>query len=117
MSTTQKQAVSRQDKASIRGWRRRKSLPAAKIEAALRRCLPQLETTPREMYPYQLPTIFGILWISPCDGAIRTRFEDVPSAETTGTSLNPYSGKWNFECLDDDADVGRAIYWIERIAA
>jgi hypothetical protein len=97
--------------------RRRKTIPAVRIEDALKTCLPSLQATEREMYPYRLPTAYGTLWISPCDGAIRTRFEEVPPTAPCGTSLNPYSGKWNFECLDDDADVGRAIYWIERIAA
>ena len=35
----------------------------------------------------------------------------------SGARLNPYSGKWNFEGLDDDTLVGRAIYWIERVAS
>lgn len=96
---------------------RRKTIKAQRIEDALKTSLPRLQPTPREMYPYHLPTILGTLWVSPCDGAIRTCFEVVPEVEPVGTSLNKYSGKWNFEGLDDDADVGRAIYWIGRIAA
>jgi hypothetical protein len=60
----------------------------------------------------------GTLLISPLRGrhpdALRGRATGAPLART---SLNPYSGKWNFEGLDDDALVGRAIYWIERIAS
>ena len=96
--------------------RKVKTIPAARIEDALKTCLPGLQHTPEAMYPYHLQTAFGTLLISPCDGAIRTRFEEVPPAAPCGASLNPYSGKWNFEGLDDDSLVGRAIYWIERIA-
>ncbi len=97
--------------------RRMKTIPASRIEDALKACLPGL--LPRGSglcYGFELDTKLGKLFISPCDGAIRTRFDEVPAAAPCGTSLNPYSGKWNFEGLDDDADVGRAIYWIERIA-
>jgi hypothetical protein len=97
--------------------RKPKTIPAARIEDALKTCLPGLQHTPAAMYQYHLPTELGTLLISPCDGAIRTRFEEVPPAAPCGTSLNPYSGKWNFEGLDDDALVGRAISWIERIAS
>ncbi len=89
-----------------------KTTSAARIEDALKTCLPGLQHRAEH-----LPTRLGTLLISPCDGAIRTRFEEVPPAAPCGTSLNPYSGKWNFEGLDDDALVGRAIYWIERIAS
>lgn len=95
--------------------RKVKTVPAARIEAALKTSLPGLQHTPEGMYPYHLQTAFGELHISPCNGAIRTRFEEVPPAAPCGASLNPHSGKWNFEGLDDDSLVGRAIYWIERI--
>jgi hypothetical protein len=101
----------------IQIMRKPKTIPAGRIEDALKTCLPGLQHTPEAMYQYHLPTKLGTLLISPCDGAIRTRFEEVPPAAPCGTSLNPYSGKWNFEGLDDDALVGRAIYWIERIAS
>lgn len=94
-----------------------KTISAAGIENALKACLPGLTPTGTCMYEYKLPTALGKLLISPCEGAIRTRFEDVPPAAPSGASLNPYSGKWNFEGLDDDTLVGRAIYWIERIAS
>jgi hypothetical protein len=97
---------------------KRKTIKAKRIEDALKACLPGL--LPREsgaIYGFELDTKLGKLYLSPCDGAIRTRFEDVPVAAPCGTSLNPYSGKWNFEGLDDDSEVGRAIYWIERISA
>ena len=97
--------------------RNTKTIPAARIEDALKTCLPGLQHTPEAMYQYHLPTKLGALLISPCDGAIRTRFEEVPPAAPCGAPLNPYSGKWNFEGLDDDSLVGRAIYWIEKIAA
>jgi hypothetical protein len=97
--------------------RKRKTISASRIEDALKTGLPSLKPTGTCMYEYELPTKLDTLYISPCEGAIRTRFEDVPPAAPCGTSLNPYSGKWNFEGLDDDALVGRAIYWIERIAS
>ena len=97
--------------------RKPKTISAARIEDALKTCLPSLTPTGTSMYEYELPTALGTLLISPGAGAIRTRFEDVPPAAPCGTSLNPYSGKWNFEGLDDDSLVGRAIYWIERIAS
>jgi hypothetical protein len=97
---------------------RRKTIKAKRIEDALKACLPGLQPRGDGLcYGYELDTQLGKLLISPCDGAIRTRFDEVPLAAPCGTSLNPYSGKWNFEGLDDDADVGRAIYWIGRIAA
>lgn len=116
MTTTQQQTTLRQGKAASRIRGRRQTLSAAKIEKELRSFLPKLQPTSREMYPYQLPTGYGILWIAPCDGAIRTRFEDVPTVAPVGTSLNPYSGKWNFEGLDTIADLGSALFWIGRIA-
>ena len=98
--------------------RKRKTISAARIEDALKTCLPGLILRGEQhVHRYELGTKLGLLYLSPCDGAIRTCFEDVPPAAPCGTSLNPYSGKWNFEGLDDDSLVGRAIYWIERIAA
>jgi hypothetical protein len=95
--------------------RKPRTISAARIETALKTGLPGIQYNGGH-YQYHLPTKLGTLWISPCDGAIRTRFEEVPPAAPCGASLNPYSGKWNFEGLDDDSLVGRAIYWIERIA-
>jgi hypothetical protein len=116
MTTSQQQTTLRQGKAASRIRGRRKTLSAAKIEKELRSCLPKLQPTAREMYPYQLLTGYGILWISPCEGAIRTRFDVIPEVAPAGTSLNPYSGKWNFEGLDSIADLGSALFWIGRIA-
>ena len=97
--------------------RKPKTIPAARTEDALKTGLPDLQRCAEHLcYQYHLPTKLGTLLISPCDGAIRTRFEEVPPAAPCGASLNPYSGKWNFEGLDDDSLIGRAIYWIERIA-
>lgn len=97
--------------------RKPKTVTAARIEAALIAALPALtKRAPHLCHPYELSTILGTLHISPCDGAIRTCFETVPAAAPVGAPLNSYSGKWNFEGLDDDSLVGRAIYWIERIA-
>ena len=97
--------------------RKPKTISAARIEDALKTCLHGLLRRAEHLcYQYELPTKLGTLLISPCEGAIRTRFEDVPPAAPCGAPLNPYSGKWNFEGLDDDALVGRSIYWIERIA-
>lgn len=97
--------------------RKPKTISADRIENALMACLPGLTLAGTCMYEYELPTALGKLLISPCEGAFRTRFEGVPPAATSGASLNPYSGKWNFEGLDDDTLVGRAIYWIERVAS
>ena len=97
--------------------RKPRTIPAARIEDALKTGLPGLQRCAEHLcYQYYLSTKLGTLLISPCDGAIRTRFAVVPAAAPRGASLNPYSGKWNFEGLADDRLVGRAIYWIERIA-
>ena len=102
----------------MRGMRKPKTIPASRIEDALNTRLPGLQRrAEHRCYQYELPTMLGMLLISPCEGAIRTGFEEVPPAAPCGASLNPYSGKWNFEGLDDEALVGRAIYWIERIAS
>jgi len=97
--------------------RKPKAIPAARIEDALKAGLPGLQHRAEHLsYQYHLPTKLGTLLISPCDGAIRMRFEEVSLAAPCGASLNPYSGKWNFEGLDDGSLIGRAINWIERIA-
>jgi hypothetical protein len=95
--------------------RKPKTISAPRIEDALKTCLPGLQHTPEAMYQYHLTTKLGTLLISPCDGAIRTRFEEVPPAAPCGTSFNPYSGKWNFEGLDTEALVRQSITCIERI--
>jgi hypothetical protein len=95
--------------------RKRRTIPAARIEDALKTCLPGLQHTPEAMYQYHLPTKLGTLLISPCEGAIRTRFEEVPQSAPWGAPLNPYSGKWNFEGLDTEALVRQSITCIERI--
>ena len=97
--------------------RKPKTISADRIENALMACLPGLTLAGTCMYEYELPTALGKLLMRPCEGAFRPRFEGVPPAATSGASLNPYSGKWNFEGLDDDTLVGRAIYWIERVAS
>ena len=50
-------------------------------------------------YKFRLETKYGLLRISPCDTAIRTRFDDNPplGEVLSGAPLNPYSAKWNFE--------------------
>ncbi len=93
-----------------------KTFSAARLEADLKACLPRLQATPQEMYPFKLATGSGVLWICPCDGAIRTRFDEVPKEEPVGASLNRDSGTWNFEGLDETARVARAIFFIGRIA-
>lgn len=45
----------------------------------------------------QIETIYGLLYLMPNDEALRTRFEVVPKTDPGGTSLNRFSGKWNFE--------------------
>lgn len=98
--------------------RKHKTIPKATVEAALRAAFPQMtERAGGLVHQFSLNTAFGPLWVSPCDGAIRTCFEEVPPAAPAGTHLNPYSGKWNFEGLDDDSQLGRALYCIGRIAA
>jgi len=90
---------------------------SAFIAESLIEAIPELQTTARQMYPYSLDTLLGKLWISPCDGAIRTCFDVVPPIEPVGAPLNKYSGKWNFEGLEDNSDIGRSIHWIKRIMA
>ena len=116
MNISEQQRSSKPEAAAKRRSRRWKGIPADRIEADLKACLPRLQPTPQEMYPYKLQTGLGVLWISPCDGAIRTRFEKVPIEEPVGASLNKYSGKWNFEGLDDTARLVSAIFFIGRIA-
>ena len=49
-------------------------------------------------YEFRLETKYGLLRISPCETAIRTRFDDVPQGVfLSGPMVNPFSGKWNFE--------------------
>lgn len=97
--------------------KKRKDFTAKEIENALLESLPNLTRNPPGLcYQFSLETVFGPLLISPCNSAIRTRFETVPMAAPAGAPLNTYSGKWNFECLDDASEVGRALYWIGRIA-
>lgn len=49
------------------------------------------------LYAFRLETKHGLLRLSPGGTSIRTRFDDVPATAPSGASLNPYSGKWNFE--------------------
>lgn len=69
------------------------------------------------MYQFRLETIHGLLHLSPCDNAIRTRFDDIPAVPPAGAPLNPYSGKWNFELSDkpDDRELAVVIHSIRRI--
>jgi hypothetical protein len=116
MSISEQQRSSGPKTVTSRRPRRWKAIPAERIEADLKACLPRLQPTPQEMYPYKLATGYGVLWICPCYGVIRTRFEEVPIDEPAGASLNKYSGKWNFEGLDDTARLVSAIFFIGRIA-
>jgi hypothetical protein len=50
-----------------------------------------------EYRSFVLNTIYGPLRLYPRESAIRTRFDAIPPIHPTGPSLNPYSGKWNFE--------------------
>lgn len=87
----------------------------AAIQRALIDRFPQLSATRGALYGFRLDTKLGPLALHPADCAIRTRFDEVPLAAPVGAPLNPYSGKWNFEGLDDAADVGRALDWIGRL--
>lgn len=69
-------------------------------------------------YGLHLNTIYGGLRLSPGEDSIRTMFDVVPPvAYISGASLNPYSGKWNFEfsMTPCQADLDRAIDDIKRI--
>lgn len=49
-------------------------------------------------YGMHLDTIYGGLRLSPGEDSIRTQFDEVPKVHClSGASLNPFSGKWNFE--------------------
>ena len=86
-------------------------LTADYIAEALVENLPRLKPTPRKSYPYSLETLYGDLYISPRDGAIKTWFERYPLLEPPGAPLQP-SGEWNFESLGYDGDVALALYWL-----
>lgn len=69
-------------------------------------------------YCMHLDTIYGGLRLSPGEGSIRTRFDAVPKVHClSGASLNPYSGKWNFEFSMNPRqdELDRAISEIKRI--
>lgn len=96
--------------------RRRKVINTqAVVLKAIQEAFPGIVVRPGCTHGYQLHTTLGDLWVSPCNEAIRTCFVDVPAQAPAGTSLNPFSGKWNFECLDTAADLARAIEAIARI--
>lgn len=69
-------------------------------------------------YGLRLNTIYGGLRLSPGENSIRTRFDTVPKVHClSGASLNPFSGKWNFEfsMKPSPAELERAIEDIRRI--
>ena len=71
------------------------------------------------MYEHRIETKHGLLRLSVCDTAIRTRFDDVPPIAPDGASLNPHSGKWNFEfgVKPTQEDLDHAIRCIKEISA
>lgn len=97
--------------------KRIKTIKAADIEKALREEFGDkiLQSADGFCYKLRLFTKLGTLRISPCDGAIRTVFDEVPKCEPIGAPLNQYSGKWNFEGIDEVHQLGRALHWIGRI--
>lgn len=69
-------------------------------------------------YGMHLDTIYGGLRLSPGEDSIRTCFDVVPKVHClSGASLNPYSGKWNFEFSMNPRqdELDRAISEIKRI--
>lgn len=69
-------------------------------------------------YGLHLDTLYGGLRLSAGEDSIRTCFDIVPKAHAlSGASLNPFSGKWNFEfSLNPRQDeLDRAISEIKRI--
>lgn len=48
-------------------------------------------------YGFRLETMYGLLRLCPGETSIRTMFDDIPDTPPPGASLNPHSGKWNFE--------------------
>jgi hypothetical protein len=69
------------------------------------------------MYEHRLETKHGLLCLSVCDNAIRTRFDNVPPCNPAGAPLNPYSGKWNFEfsAKPTDEELDTAIRQIRGV--
>ena len=69
------------------------------------------------MYEHRLETKHGLLCLSVCDTAIRTRFDNVPPCNPAGAPLNPHSGKWNFEfgIKPTQEELDCAIASIKRI--
>lgn len=95
------------------------------FEAKVRAALVDIGATPGEpgttdadMGRLYLMTIHGRLRLSPYASAIRTQFDKVPDVRSLmGASLNPYSGKWNFEfsMKPSQDELDRAIAAIKAI--
>jgi hypothetical protein len=93
-----------------------KTLKREKILAALVHVFPNLREMPNRYNDWHLPTIHGSLFIHPADNAIRTHFEAIPESAPDGAPLNRYSGKWNFEGVDNNDTLLWAIGKILNIA-
>lgn len=89
----------------------------AKIEKAVLSLGAQRSAKETGIYPFWVETIHGRLWISPCATAIRTRFDSIPREAPWGTSLNRFSGKWNFEfgLQPTESEINAAIFSIQAI--
>jgi hypothetical protein len=101
--------------------RRQTPKQAAAFKAKATQALLSLGAQPDgQFYDFKIETRFGLLRLSPCEDAIRTRFDTVPKRdETLGERLNPHSGKWNFEfdLKPSQAELDHAISCIREILA
>lgn len=79
--------------------------------------VPDEHDDPPHYRSFALDTVHGRLRLFPYAEAIRTRFEVVPKVPPAGTSLNPCSGKWNFEfgLIPTEDELEAAIASIKAI--
>ena len=82
----------------------------------LRKAVPGIRVSNKFIYPFEIDTVHGSLGIVVRDGAIRTRFDQVPAEAPQGAPLNRFSGKWNFEFLLGADDAQRAVEAIAAVA-
>lgn len=77
--------------------KRQTAKQAAAFKVAAETALRALGAVDHHRGGLYISTRYGGLRLFPCETAIRTCFDTVPSVNPAGAPLNPYSGKWNFE--------------------